>query len=535
MYQEFFTFKIKPFSISPDPNFLFLSGRHKEAISHLKNGLHGNTGFALLTGEVGTGKTTIYRSLIDAMGDDSDIASILNSALSDVELLASICDCLNIDHFASDLNELFEVLSNWIIANAERDRRTIVIIDEAQHLSFPALEQLRLLTNIKTNGKNILHVILIGQTELQDKLKQTEFRQLAQSITARYHLLSLTQEESNLYIQHRLRVAGSEHAVFDKSALEEIYNKCLGTPRLTNMLCDRSLLAAYAQDSHIVTLKMVKEASKEIHFTHQKLKKNGKNFNWRLMIIALLSLLVIWQTPKILQLLNPVDLLTTEAKHASLNIADLWADSSLDAQWFDAYPQLDLSKTLYGDALVSLYSVWGYEVNKNNLSCNNKENGAYISCYSSKITLQQLKQLNHPGVVRLQKESGSALYAVIYQIAGDYQLLIDGNLIPVSEQWFSNYWSGEVTLLWQAPFVLEDTIKFGQEGEQVTWLANQLNQLQGLARENKTYFDTRLLDQVSAFQRQHGLLDNGIVDQHTFMTLIQQISPNSPRLSQEKY
>jgi general secretion pathway protein A len=262
MYQEFFSLKMKPFSISPDPSFLFLSERHKEAIAHLQHGLQGYAGFALLTGEVGTGKTTICRSLVENMSDDTDIAFILNPALNETELLATICDSFNIQYQKDNLQSLFNELSSWMLDNHLKNRHAIVLIDEAQHLSFAALEQLRLLTNIETNDKKPLQVILIGQTELQEKLKQDEFRQLAQCITARYHLLSLSQQESNLYIQHRLNVSGSIHAIFDKSALQKIFKTCHGTPRLTNILCDRSLLAAYTQDSHIVTLKMVQQVIK---------------------------------------------------------------------------------------------------------------------------------------------------------------------------------------------------------------------------------------------------------------------------------
>lgn len=532
MYQEFFSLKKKPFSISPDPKFLFLSGRHKEAIAHMRHGLQANAGFVLLTGEVGTGKTTICRSLIENMGDDIDIASILNPALSNVELLSAICDSFDIEYQNSNLSSLFDALKSWMINNSENNRHTLVIIDEAQHLSFEALDLLCLLTNIKSNNKKPLQVILIGQTELQEKLKQPEFRQLAQRISARYHLLSLSQKESYLYIQHRLNIAGSNHAIFDKSALQEIFKECSGTPRLTNILCDRSLLTAYTQNSHIVTLKMVKQASKEIHFTHNHSDGNFFMAHWRLVALVFLVLLTVWQAPKILQHFNPTELLTIEDDMPLTSPTPLPITQATE-QWFNAYPKLDLTLTGYNDALSSLYSVWGYQVDSDSVNCA-KANSARMTCYSSDMNLQQLKQLNYPSVVRLQKNSETTLYAVLYSITDDYQLLIDGNLISVSEAWFSRYWSGETTLLWQAPFALKEFIKYGQQGDKVAWLANQLNKQQGWPSEHKTNFDLRLLEQVVAFQREQGLMDDGIVGPRTLMPLMHLAAPSSPRLLQEE-
>jgi general secretion pathway protein A len=532
MYQEFFSLKMKPFSISPDPSFLFLSERHKEAIAHLQHGLQGYAGFALLTGEVGTGKTTICRSLVENMSDDTDIAFILNPALNETELLATICDSFNIQYQKDNLQSLFNELSSWMLDNHLKNRHAIVLIDEAQHLSFAALEQLRLLTNIETNDKKPLQVILIGQTELQEKLKQDEFRQLAQCITARYHLLSLSQQESNLYIQHRLNVSGSIHAIFDKSALQKIFKTCHGTPRLTNILCDRSLLAAYTQDSHIVTLKMVQQVIKEVHFSHDNTQKFSLVSHWRLMTLIILTVFTLLQAPKITQYMGADSLFSSFSDNTSFDAPIAVSTELLNKQWFDAYPQLDLSQSRYENALSSLYSIWGYQAKSKQATCE-QGRSVLLTCYTRKINLEKLKSLNYPGVVRLEKDSESVLYAVVYQIADNYQLLIDGHLITVTEAWFNTYWSGDFTLLWKAPFPLKGVIKFGQEGKKVAWLANQLNKEQGWPSENKTRFDLRLLEQVSAFQREQGLMDDGIVGPRTLMPLMQLAAPNSPRLLQE--
>ena len=529
MYQDFFSLTTKPFSISPDPDFLFLSARHKEAIAHLQHGLQGYGGFALLTGEVGTGKTTICRSLVEEMGSNTDIAFILNPALNEIELLTTICDGFNVDYQNDNLEYLFNQLTNWLITNHLQSRHAIVLIDEAQHLSYEALEQLRLLTNIETDGKKLLQVILIGQTELQEKLKKEEFRQLAQSITARYHLLSLTKQESNFYIQHRLNIAGSSHAIFDKSALQEIFTTCGGIPRLTNILCDRALLAAYTQDSHIVTLKMVKQAIKEVHFNHQETNKRFFRIHWKLITLVLLATFTLLQAPQILQFFESEKPLHKSVAPLSFNNLNATASKKLNSQWLDAYPQLDLTNTTYRSALSSLYSIWGYQVNSNSANCRQGK-VALLSCYTENINLEKLKQLNYPAIVQLEKSHGTIVHAVVYQISEQYKLLIDGYLIEVSEEWFKKYWRGETTLLWQAPFPLKGVLKFGMQGEKITWLANQLNKQQGWPTENKTKFDLRLLDQVSSFQRKKGLIDDGIAGPKTLMQLA---TPNSPRLMQE--
>lgn len=532
MYQDFFSLKMKPFSISPDPHFLFLSGRHKEALAHLQHGLQSFTGFVLLTGEVGTGKTTICRSLVESMNNTTDIAFILNPALNEIELLTTICDSFNVGYQKGDLESLFNELKEWLITNHLNKRHAVVLIDEAQHLNFAALEQLRLLTDIESNNKKTLQVILIGQTELQEKLKKDEFRPLAHRITARYHLLSLAQQESNFYVQHRLSIAGTTHAIFDKSALREIFKQCHGTPRLTNILCDRSMLAAYTQDSHIVTLKMVKQASKEVLFSHSDAKQHFFMEHWRLATLLFLTFFTLLQTPQIFQYVSSNNLFNRFDNHFSVDHQPFLNKEQLNKQWFDAYPQLDLTQSNYNNALSDLYSIWGYKVDSDSVNCK-QGSAVLLSCYSKKISLKKLKQRNYPSVVRLQKNSETSLYAVIYQIADNYQLLIDGHLIYVTEAWFNKYWSGETTLLWKAPFPLKGVIKFGQQGEQVTWLANQLNKQQGWPSEHKTRFDLRLLEQVSSFQREQGLMDDGIVGPRTLMPLMLLAMPTLPRLLQE--
>ncbi len=533
MYQDFFSLKEQPFSISPDPDFLFLSERHKEALAHLTYGLQGNGGFVLLTGEVGTGKTTVCRSLLQDMPTNTDIAFILNPALTEIELLATICDEFKIEYKKDNLSLklLFDALTTWMMSNILLGRSAIVLIDEAQHLSFSVLEQLRLLTNIESDNKKPLQVILIGQTELQQKLKQTELRQLAQRITARYHLLPLTQAESEYYIQHRLNVAGASFPLFERNALIQVFKNSQGIPRLINLLCDRSLLCAYTQNSLKVSAKMVKKASDEITLSvpNLSLGRMLKN-SWRVLLVVILTLFTALQAPQIFAQFSEQKAQITEIKPSPETNKQ---ENSEQADWFDAYPQLDLSNATFANALVNLYAVWGYQTEIKSVNC---EQGVSVllSCYSTNSSLKKLKQLNYPSVVKLEKDSLQSAYVIIYKIKDNYQLLIDGQLIEVSENWFNKYWTGDLTLLWQAPFALQGTLQFGQQNEQIAWLVTQLNEVQGLSAQNKDRFDLSLLQQVSAFQRAQGLKDDGIVGFRTLMPLMQLSNPELPRLMQEE-
>lgn len=270
MYTNFFSLSELPFSIAPDPKYLFMSDRHQEALTHLTQGLGGdsvssNGGFVLLTGEVGTGKTTMSRCLMSNIPDKTQLAFILNPTLSSQELLATICDQLKIRYrkTGATLKTLTDKISEKLLKNHAEDLNTLLIIDEAQHLAPQVLEQLRLLTNLETDTKKLLQVILIGQPELQQLLKRRDLRQLAQRITARYHLLPLDKAELSLYIKHRLSVANCHRNIFSKSALATIHHLSQGIPRLINLICHSALMEAYNSNNAIVNKKIVLKAASQ--------------------------------------------------------------------------------------------------------------------------------------------------------------------------------------------------------------------------------------------------------------------------------
>jgi type II secretory pathway predicted ATPase ExeA len=263
MYTGYFGLEEKPFSIAPNPDYLFMSDRHREALNHLTYGLGDTGGFVLLTGEVGTGKTTISRRLMENLPENTQAAFILNPTLSSQELLATLCDELKIRYrkTGATLKTLTDKIQEKLLKNHANDINTLLIIDEAQHLQPEVLEQLRLLTNLETNTKKLLQVILIGQPELQQLLQRRDLRQLAQRITARYHLLPLNKAEVSQYIKHRLSVAKCFRELFDKSAIAAIHKTSKGIPRLMNLLAERALMNAYNTNNAVVNKKMIQQAA----------------------------------------------------------------------------------------------------------------------------------------------------------------------------------------------------------------------------------------------------------------------------------
>ena len=299
MYTSFFGLGEKPFAITPDPRYLFMSERHAEALAHLLYGINEAGGFIQLTGEVGTGKTTVVRSLLERMPGHADVAVILNPQLTPVEFVLTICEELGIfmrDEDASSIKDLVDLLNKRLLEAHAKGRRVVVIVDEAQNLTPETLEQVRLLTNLETASQKLLQIILIGQPELREVLSRVELRQLAQRITGRYHLDPLSRAESASYVNHRLKVAGSATGeIFSATALREVHRLSNGIPRIINVICDRALLGAFTQEQHRIGPSLVRAAAGEVY---------GRPFNppWTKLLVgasgavAVLGLaLGIWQ------------------------------------------------------------------------------------------------------------------------------------------------------------------------------------------------------------------------------------------------
>jgi general secretion pathway protein A len=285
MYLDYFGLKETPFSIAPDPRYLYMSDKHKEALAHLVYGVRNEGGFILVTGEVGTGKTTICRCLMEQLPEQAVVAYIFNSRQSAIELLTTICDefCIPIARDEQTSKLLIDRIFSFLLQAHADGRNPVLIIDEAQNLSIEVLEQIRLLTNLETSRKKLLQVILIGQPELREILKRHDLRQLAQRITARYHLSPLSQAEVARYVNHRLAVSGQPLPLFPERVLKQVFRVTQGIPRLINLVCDRALLGTYSENRERVTMPVLKRAADEVF--GREAPGSGRR---RLMVLLLL-------------------------------------------------------------------------------------------------------------------------------------------------------------------------------------------------------------------------------------------------------
>ncbi|MDQ6963515.1 MAG: AAA family ATPase [Mariprofundales bacterium] len=310
MYLNHFHFTEMPFSIAPNPRYLYMSSRHREALAHLLYGIESAGGIVVLTGEVGTGKTTLCRCLLEQMPNRSDAALIINPKMTAHELLATICDELTIryDRRKKSIKLLIDAINNHLLTAHADGRHTVVIVDEAQQLSADLLEQLRLLTNLETNDKKLLQIVLLGQPELNTLLAQEHMRQLAQRITARYHLRPLSYQDTIAYVRHRLSVVGGSPTLLTGFALRHLHRASGGVPRMINIVVDRALLGAYAEGASRVGWRHVRRALVEVQGSEQitpprqvvATSTTIARLPW--LLTAMLGILLVWivvSTPEV--------------------------------------------------------------------------------------------------------------------------------------------------------------------------------------------------------------------------------------------
>lgn len=524
MYLDFFGFKEAPFSIAPDPRYLFMSERHREALAHLIYGIRSEGGFVLLTGEVGTGKTTVCRCLLEQVPQDTEIAFVINPKLTTVELLATICDELRIPYEpgTTSIKTFIDGINARLLKNFADGRRTVLIIDEAQNLEPEVLEQIRLLTNLETNERKLLQIIMLGQPELRAKLARPELRQLAQRITARYHLEALSRPEANAYLLHRLQISGGGRPVFTSGAIRRIYRLSAGIPRRINVLCDRALLGAYVKGMEKATSRIVSQAAREAFDSPPRF---APFLRWGSALLILIAIAIFfvpsWTERRGGEAVSshPTPVTQVSSSHpASISAA---AFSS-----FSGHPVAESRRLAFN----TLFSLWNLPPVPGDFCLAAEEAG--FSCLERQDGLSSLRRFNLPAVLPLAAPEGETFFAVLSALEGNRATFRLGDAavtIPVEE--LHTRWEGKYVLIWRRP-PFREVLRPGISGEPAQWLSTRLGKALGVPGA-APILQGELVAQLKRFQFSRGLAPDGLVGPHTLIFLDAAVGSGVPVLDRK--
>lgn len=562
MYSDYFGIRENAFAITPDPRYLFLSDRHREAMAHLLFGTEEGGGFVQLTGEVGTGKTTICRAFLEQLPKSVDVALLLSPPDSARDLLLAIAAELRLRVRRRDTptGELVALLNQRLLETHAAGRRTVVIIDEAQNILPEVLEQVRLLTNLETPTHKLLQVFLIGQPELRQKLRHPALRQVAQRITARYHLEPLSLSETQGYIRHRLAVAGCRQWLFSGPAIRLIHRHSQGIPRVINILCDRALIGAYATEADEVNAAIVRHAAME-----WRGEEGGEPFFSRtrataaVMAAGLLFALATGFTVRgsafssggvdgvvsngkeiVSEQLSRSDSARDAPSSIKRDVATAGRQAGVTTEppRSASVPLLtplpvaeaegaaktmrvhDVVRIASPVALKSLLARWAIksEVTDRLALCAQASRHA-LSCMEGFGRWDTLRAYNRPVLLSLHRRNGNEAYLTMVGMENDHALIATNEgVIPLALRELDAYWSGEYLLIWRPPLGGVSMIAAGANEQAVEWLRSALQRVDGLATSTKE-FDQELGERLRAFQRSRGLTADGMAGPHTLIHL----------------
>ncbi|MCB1864839.1 MAG: AAA family ATPase [Chromatiales bacterium] len=568
MYYDYFGLKAPPFTIAPDPRYLYMSERHREALAHLLYAFQGEGAFVLLTGEVGTGKTTICRALLAQLPENSDVALVLNPRLGVGELLATICDELGVTHpeHRNSLKAWIDVLNAHLLAAHAQGRNTVLLIDEAQNLSAKVLEQLRLLTNLETTTRKLLQIVLVGQPELRALLAKPELRQLAQRITARYHIEPLRADELPVYVEHRLEVAGARNTLFERSCFAPLYRASGGIPRLINSICDRALLGAYAEHRRLVDARMIRRAAGEVLGSDP-----GRRPAWLwpavaggLAGIAAIAVLAWWlghesgravvaapaeaepiERPAIVagNLPAPVPgaitAVAAEIPQSPAPAAVPAATATGSDGGVSSAPiatTLDWAAVRRPDAAFrAVLERWQVEAGGVDAErpCAAVE-AAGLACLEAALDYDRLLAHDRPAVLHLYAaDGGDGWLALLGADERNVTLGYDGERLHWPRERLATAWFGDAQVIWRPAPGGATVVAAGDAGEGVRWLQTTLVALGATdVLLDAGRFGDATRAAVIAFQQQHGLTADGIVGPRTIMRLRAVRGDAGPRLGE---
>ena len=544
MYNEYFKLKDAPFSIAPDPRFLYMSDQHREALAHLMYGLNSEGGFVLLTGEVGTGKTTVCRCLLNQIPENSSIAFIFNPKLTVEELLATICDEFEIKYpdKTSSIKVFVDLINDYLLKSHKEGRKTVLIIDEAQNLSADVLEQLRLLTNLETNQCKLLQIILLGQPELKAKLEQPELRQLSQRIIARYHLDSLSKSDVASYVAHRLSVAGRRKQLFPDSTITKLYHLSGGIPRIINVLCDRALLGAYTKGKSRVSRSILSKAASEVFGGSKANRGYKKAAAWALFltfsIVAGVVLSATFYENGPIKFVENSFINEPASKNKVTNepiVMTIPENPSLHKlNWPESEPIENSLNLAYN----ALFDQWGiaYLQDESIPACQQAETSNLL-CMEDLGNINILRHLNRPAILKLINENSLEYFVTLTSLNEKTAFMYVGNeLIEVNIQDIEAQWSGSYIMLWNTPPGYVGDMIPGRKNTLVPWLESQLALVQERDAEPpvSTVFNSKLIGHVKKFQLLNGLIPDGIVGTNTLILLNSALDSSLPLLNEEE-
>ncbi|MCL4778744.1 MAG: AAA family ATPase [Gammaproteobacteria bacterium] len=554
MYTSFFGLNEKPFSITPDPRYLYMSERHAEALAHLIYGVRESGGFIQLTGEVGTGKTTLVRSLLQQLPEFADVAVVLNSQLSRVEFLGAICEELHVElpEQRNSIKALTDVLNSFLLRNHALGRRTILIVDEAQNLRPEVLEQVRLLTNLETAKQKLLQIILIGQPELREQLARNDMRQLAQRITGRYHLEPLSSDETSAYIDHRLKVAGAIGPIFTPAAKRMLFRHSGGVPRMINVIADRALLGGYTGDTQQITPQLVREAVREVYGQPQA------GFDWRrpwwahpggLLGAGIAGLLIVlasgfagmqwWRANRAQEQPVAVAVAPAPVPVQSPGVAELpatGAGSEVPPVPLGALLDDSAGRTGTDIAFGELFRLWNVDLQGDSRRPCVQAEERGLHCLYQRGTLEQVRTLGRPVILTL-RDTASNPHQVVLTGIGDRTatLNINGAEYRVDSQELARFWFGEYLLLWRPQTEAVNAFLPGMRDPGVRWLRDSLAVIQGSPVDppDSELYDEGLASRVRDYQRDRQLPVDGIAGLATQAAINTEVgSGDMPRLAQ---
>ncbi|HUF73373.1 MAG TPA: AAA family ATPase [Gammaproteobacteria bacterium] len=536
MYTEHFGLNEKPFSISPDPRYLYLSQRHADALAHLLYGISESGGFIQLTGEVGTGKTTLIRSVLGQLPEKTEIALILNPKLSTKQFLEAICHELRVSSATRDTaKSLIDKLNERLLELHAEGRRVVLIVDEAQTMSPELLEQVRLLTNLETEKQKLLQIILIGQPELRDVLGRSDMRQVAQRITGRYHLEPLTARDSAVYVSHRMRVAGGRPEIFSKRAIRRLFSLSRGVPRLINIVADRALLAAFARDETRIDAGLVGRAADEVFGRVRTLRW----WPWAAAVAGVA--LILWGVALLMWSdaflefdgRETLELAMTDADETAPDRSEPTSDRPTDPTGDSpGEPPRPTSLGLLlaaggadADRLTEqLFTLWGASYSAQaGPACDQAEAQGLKCLRSSSGSFGELRAIDRPALLELATPKGAPHQVLLVGLdETEAMVSVGGALqrVPVAE--LTLFTTGDPLVLFRPAIAGEEgPLAEGARGPGVIWLRTSLASLGHVTpgSEEPDLFDTALASALGDYQRDREFVVDGVLGDRTLISL----------------